>query len=81
MLRWSLILVFGIFGSEIYLISTQNEKALAMCCRYLFAGLERGEPPPRRPWSDRRSPVVSRESVSSTQRGKSLRLTAEEDKI
>ncbi|KAG0659418.1 hypothetical protein C6P46_005197 [Rhodotorula mucilaginosa] len=32
-----LILVFGIFGSEIYLISTQNEKALAMCCRYLFA--------------------------------------------
>lgn len=32
-----LILVFGIFGSEIYLISTQNEKVLAVCCRYLFA--------------------------------------------
>ncbi|TKA55898.1 hypothetical protein B0A53_01593 [Rhodotorula sp. CCFEE 5036] len=32
-----LILIFGIFGSEIYLISTQNEKVLAVCCRYLFA--------------------------------------------
>ncbi|GAA5860904.1 hypothetical protein JCM3774_003182 [Rhodotorula dairenensis] len=32
-----LLLIFGIFGSEIYLISTQNEQLLATCCRYLFA--------------------------------------------